>query len=402
MTCKYSIFATDMKLKNIIIIALGAALMLCSCEKSLQKRDKIQKVFIMYSCGYNNLSRELLADIAEVVETSPLSMYNDYCRILVFSHRADGSYTKAVNPVLMEVYTDMNGNPVMDTIATYPGRTGSDAGLLNEVLLKIKDGYPAEEYGFLFSSHGTGWLPFDYYANPTKTLGSDTSYEGGSLHSGYEMDVTDFAAAFPMKMEYMLLDACFASGIETAYELKDVTDYFVASPAEILSDGLVYTDIVRRVMGQQEADVYGICEDYMKHYENQYAAITLVDCRKLDRLAEVCSVLFEKYRYEMDSVDEQKIQAYFRRERRPSNEKHWFYDLEDIFIQCEATPSDLDLLHSALEECVLFADATERLFGYTGNQHVCGLSMYLPQMGNEYLNDYYRTYKWNKDTGLVE
>lgn len=388
-----------------IICVMGLAIAaLCSCEKSLPRLERTKKVFIIYSCGFNNLNGNLLQDINEICETSPALAYDGYYKIFVLSHRvSQGGYSEPVAPVLMQVYRNRKGEVVRDTLHTYPGRTGSDASLLKEVLTRIHADYPADEYGFLFTSHGTGWLPFDYYAHGSKTVGSDFGpVAGGGTGSVYEMDVTDFAAAFPMKMKYVLMDACYASCVELAYEMRNVCDYLVASPTEILDDGLVYTSMLKHLLHDSEPDLEGLCRAYMDYYKSRIASITLVDCSYLDQLAAVCKTLFEKYRTEMANVNEKNIQAYFRRTGSQYTEKHWFYDLEDIIIRCGASNADLAALHNALENAVLYADATDRLFGDTVKEHVCGLGMYLPKMGTPYLDDYYRSYAWNKDTGLVK
>lgn len=36
----------------------------------------------------------------------------------------------------------------------------------------------------------------------------------------YEMNINDMAEAIPMKLDYILFDACFMGGIEVAYEFR--------------------------------------------------------------------------------------------------------------------------------------------------------------------------------------
>ena len=58
----------------------------------------------------------------------------------------------------------------------------------------------------------------------------------------YEMNIEDFAAAIPMKMDYIIMDACLMGGIEVAYALKDKCDRIIFSQAEVIGDGLCEYD----------------------------------------------------------------------------------------------------------------------------------------------------------------
>lgn len=52
------------------------------------------------------------------------------------------------------------------------------------------------------------------------------------------MEITDFAAAIPDHQSISLFsEACLMSGIEVAYELRNKTDYLLASSAELLVPG---------------------------------------------------------------------------------------------------------------------------------------------------------------------
>lgn len=393
-----------MKRRNLLSFTLFAFLcvILSSCEKEYRNPEH---VFIVYSCGYNNLSYALRSDINELVKSPQLCTKTGPRQLVVLSHttKAYGNYSTEMPPALVHIYKTKKGEVVRDTLATFPGRTGSDASLLREVLVKVHNHFNAKDYGFLFSSHGTGWLPFNYYnKGASKTIGSD--FGPGSV-SKYEMDVADFAAAFPYKMKYVLMDACYSSGVEFYYQMRNVSDYIIASPSEILDDGMVYTNMLESLFKASGPDLMAIAKEYMRFYRedayNKIASIAYVDCSKLDNLASVCRMMFEKYRTQMQTVDEKTIQAYFRRDDR-SPERHWFYDLEHIFIRCGASEADLETLHRAIGQAVLFADHTDVLFDGRRVVHSCGLSMYLPQVGNEYLDAYYKPLDWNKATNLVQ
>lgn len=393
----------------------------CGCEERLpapvKDKDEAEKTFIIYSCGHNNLSRDLLKDIEDICSTSPYTVMGGNYRVLVFSHSAKGnSWNIACKPVLMQVYRNSDGHVKRDTIQTWKSEyddkghlkegtyTGSDTRTLKEVLDIIKTQFPSKEYGLLFSSHGTGWLPYNYYntGRITKSMGAD--YTGaGIMGVPSEMEVTDFARTIResgMKFRYMLLDACFMGGVETAYEFRDICDYIMASPTEIWSGGFMYSTMLDHLFAHAAPDLKAMCKAYMSQYK--VATISLIDCSKLEQLSAVCKNIFEKYRTAIASVNERQVQGFFRRTGDYYSEKHWFYDLEDILDKAGITQEDRTRLDASLRDCIIYKAASERLFDGWECKAFCGLSMYLPCVGDADLDNYYRRYEWNKASGLVK
>lgn len=404
---------------TLLCAAWAVLTVVCGCEERLPAPDKTmaEKTFIIYSCGHNNLSTDLLRDIEDICSTSPYTVMGSKYRVLVFSHRAKGnSWNIACDPVLMQVHRNAAGEVVRDTVKTWlsaydaDGKlkedfyTGSDTRTLKEVLDIIKTQFPSKEYGLLFSSHGTGWLPYNYYATGTftKTMGAD--YTGaGSMGVPSEMEVTDFARTIResgLKFSYMLLDACFMGGVETAYEFRDICDYIMASPTEIWSGGFMYSTMLDHLFAHENPDLVEMCKAYMSQYN--VATISLIDCSQMEQLSAACAKIFEKYRQAIAGVNERQVQGFFRRTGDYYSEKHWFYDLEDILDKAGITKEDRAVLDKAFTACIIYKAASERLFDGWKCEAYCGLSMYLPCAGNAGLDNYYKRYAWNKATGLVK
>ena len=124
-----------------------------------------------------------------------------------------------------------------------------------------------------------------------------------------------------------------------------------------------------------------------------------MDCTRLDALASACRTLFSKYSSAIAGLDPYDVQRYWR------NQKHWFYDLEDILVQAGIDSGERSTLTSALNGCILYKAATDEfLKGYGGFtiRTYCGFSMYLPCYGTDFLNGKYKELAWNKATGLVD
>ena len=206
-------------------------------------------------------------------------------------------------------------------------------------------------------------------------------------------------------MKYIVFDACLMGGVEVAYQLKDKTDYIIASQTEILSDGMDYTTMAGYLL---KGDYEGFCENYFAFYDkrtgsNRSASISLIDCGALPALGSVCAGIFSKYREGLGAIDKSRVQQYF------TSNYHWFYDFLDIVKQTGCNEFELYAVSQALDACILYKAATPFFLasslispypGFAMKNH-SGLSMYLPSNGGKYLDTYYRTLEWNKATGLV-
>lgn len=396
-----------------------------------------RKVLLLYSAGFNSISSYLKEDIEDLSTGWLPRERRAEDVILVYSHqpKARGQYAEKTSPVLFRMYAESDGTVVRDTLVTYePGTVSSSAAQLNKVLTYMKDHFPAVGYGMIFSSHATGYLPSGFYTKPDSYIfKEDMMYRQGARErwplspvpytepeqdpslpavksigqdtdgvNSYEMDIKDFAEAIPMKLDYILFDACLMGGIEVAYELAGKCGKVGFSQAEVLAEGFNYRTLASHLLGNKsESDPYSVCKDYFEQYDiqagvNRSATISLIDCRQLDQLAETCRDLFGRYSKEMSQISYSRVQRFFRSSR------HWFYDLESIMENADLSDEDMTVLRTSLEKCILYKGATPSFMGEFSIGTFCGFSMYLPCHGHSELNKYYKTLKWNKATGLVQ
>ncbi len=400
--------------------------------------SKTRKVLLLYSAGYNSLRSYLLDDINDLKEGWLPGNEEKDDILLIYTHTPEksGSYNTPTSPYLIRLYHDQEGEAVSDTLVTYDKSTvSSSAPQLNTVLSHVKENYPAKSYGMIFSSHATGFLPPGYYSNPSsysfmkskmaaagkgdilspvpyvepeydpslpmvKSIGQDQTGTSGNYLS-YEMDLRDFAEAIPMKLDYILFDACLMGGVEVAYELRGKCGKVGFSQAEVLAEGLNYKTLTSHLLKNEAPDPKAVCTDYFEQYEilsgvNQSATISLVDCDRLETLAGVCHSIFDSHRDGLANIDPRRVQRFYR------FSKHWFYDLESIIIEAGAAEEELASLHSALNECILYKAHTDEFLMEFKINIFSGLSMYLPCDGSAELDKYYRTLEWNLASGLVE
>lgn len=382
---------------------------------------------ILYSAGFNSLGSYLKEDI-EDLQTGYLptkSRNDDLVMIISRLPVASRDYSVNTSPVIIRLYKDYEGNAVMDTVKTFPTSSMlSDPTVVRQALEFIQTNYPAKDYGMIASSHATGWLPGNYYAYPkaaavpasiarpeyiepivderhpmVKSIGMDNEIAGGRLY-GHEMEVSEFAAAIPMHLKYLVFDACFMGGIEVAYQLKNAADVIGFSQTEVLADGLFYPKILSHLFEQKEPDIIGIAKDYMDIYLNREgvmksATFSVVDTHHLNELADACKVLFEKYRSDIRTVNPYRVQQFYR------EDKHWFYDMEDILVKAGVPDSEMTDFRKALDKCILYKGHTPSFMLEFEINAFSGFSMFLPNHASNYLVNIYRYTDWNKKTQFV-
>ena len=389
-------------------------------QGSRNPTELTRNVLLLYSAGYTlNIDTYLKEDVQEFAGGwLPSSKAFSKDVVLVYAHLPvrSGNFRDLTSPVLMRLYAGHDGNAVMDTLKVYdPGTISASASQLNEVLSYIYDRFPAEGYGMVMSSHGSGYLPQGFLNNPDtyvysgpepaqKSFGADQDYSGTGPVSR-EIEIQDLAQAIPMKLDYLLFDACYMGGVEVAYELREKCAYVGFSQAEVLADGFNYANLSSHLLLGDAPDPLAVCEEYFQQYDVQSgiwrsATVSLIDCGRMQPLADVCRMLCEKYRSGLDEVNSHRVQGFFR------GGAHWFYDLQDMFVKAGISDDDQETLQAALDECVAYKAATPSfMIGSSGGFYIdafSGFSMYLPANGNPELDKYYRTLEWNKATSLVK
>ena len=392
-----------------ILLFVAFAQLLASCKAVTPDSPEIavqKKTVLFYMAANNNLSGNIISNINSIKNSKLPSEDN----LVIYSHLSEKS------PVLLKVYPN-GGEAAVDTLYKFPATTVSaNSATLKSVLSIVQTLCPAEKYGLVLSSHGTGWLPSGFYSNPTgysssavaamslnapdpyaqmvKSFGSETNADGTAL---VEMEVTDMAKAIPYKLEFILFDACLMSNIEVLYELKDVTDYFIASPAEVLAAGFPYTDIIG-YMYEDVVNAKGIAEAYYNHYNSQsgnYKSAT-IGAFKTDELNDVVAAaktIFEKHRDNILSLDRTAIQRYYRLN------KHWFYDFENYMEVLSGGGEDFTAMQQALESITIYKNATENFLNIKINR-TCGISSYITEE-NTVLTAAYKKLAWNKDVQMI-
>ena len=381
-----------------------------------------RRVFVFFSLGHNDLLTFLNEDINDLLKGDIPEYGPDKDVVLLLKHGTSA-------PTLTQIYT-RNGAIVQEPLKIYSDTTvATRKSIINDVLTIAKDRFPAKSYGMLLSSHGTGWAPEGYCSSPpdkskssimpllgpdphrilTKSIGAH--YTGTSSRT-IEIEIPDLADAIPMHLDYIIFDACFMGCVEVAYELKDKCDQICFSQTEVMAAGMDYQNLLSALFDKNGIDLITVAENYYNIYKNetssvyQSATISVVDCKKLDRLARVVAKNSQNiYDYAAIDGSRQQVQHYYRPPDRYYNFPVYhgiFFDLEDIVKKSGASDEDIAELEDALNECILCKFATESFMNVIPIKSHCGLSMYFYDSDRYILNNYYKTLKWEQDVRLIK
>ena len=402
------------------VLLLAGLSACCKPDRPEEQDDSYNRVVLFLVEGRNSL----LWNVQKNVETLSSSYIppDDRDALLVLSNvpPLTGSRSDPYSPVLFRIRPGKGGEPVRDTLLTLTLREPIAKGeTLSSVLSWVGEHFPSEHYGLVMGSHSSGWLPVGYKwpqnvvtwnadkNRPKRSFGKEEI--GGKT---YSLSIPELAGAIPMHLDFLYFDSCLMGCVEVAYELKDVVDYIAFSPTEVLSDGLDYTTVSERLFGSETPELERLCSDYFALYDGKSgtyrsATISLVDCRRISALAELCKTLFGTYRDSILQLDPEAVQRLY------GDTPYLFFDMEDILVKAGISEGERLALRQALDDCVVYKAATPSYSAGTAPGPItsyCGMSMYLPSVMNRYsqwdfteLNDYYRKeVAWNAATGLLE
>ena len=251
------------------IFAIVSIIGLGSCTEEAFDIDKVNKqtilVFLPWTGGNSSigLTEALSNNIDSICAGIKDKKGLNNTRVLVFFSN------NANNSTLFDLtYNDVTKEVSRTPIKTYEGSAYNSANGFADILNEVRQNAEALNYALIIGAHGCGWSCADdwiNYPNQAKsfntqqTLSYDTPFSGIQFGTDPDNPTTRFFGSVDckensidlstlvegikqsgIKMQYILFDVCYMGNVETAYELKDVTNYLVASSSEIMAKGIPY------------------------------------------------------------------------------------------------------------------------------------------------------------------
>ncbi|MDR0982237.1 MAG: hypothetical protein LBM07_03195 [Culturomica sp.] len=296
---------------------------------------------------------------------------------------ADNGTTSALFNVIRK-----KGKNVAEVVQQYDGVNSADPTFFNNLLTEIANEWTAESYGLVVSSHATGWLPKGRMISPATVFKDESS-------NAAEMDIAAFADAIPYKMDFIIFDACLMGGVEVAYELKDKTDYLLFSPAEVISNGMIFPTTFAHLM-KDAPDLEAVGREFYDYYNSlsgswRSATVSLIKTSELDSLADISRNILYGADVE-NEVNLSSIQSY------GYGGNLLYFDFGDMIKKF--APQSYDEFIEILDAAVIYKANTPGYFSsgsaYSEINHYSGLSVYIPQACFPILNMAHENMKWTR------
>lgn len=237
---------------------------------------------------------------------------------------------------------------------------------MGELIATMAKHAPAKRYGLVCAGHGQAWLPRDVVNNDADISKFSLGYtpwikaEGAEVTRAYGeakvmLNIPELASAIELssiELDYILFDACFMSNIETVYDLRNVANYIIASPCEIMGNGFPYERTLPYLFMDEgmTSDYEKAAESYYIYYRDDYnqnarcGSVTLFDCAEIKALAEATKNVINSA---TEEYDKKQLQTY------EGQAVHHFFDFGQ-WVNVVATDSTaLDTFNTQLSKTVI-------------------------------------------------
>ena len=388
-----------------ILFFMCCAVLITACKKDEEKKipTNAQRTVMVYMSGDNSLSPVVSEDIQEMLQGASGIPLN--CNLVVFIDRSISSEKPFIARITKE--------SKLDTLYKYTNDFyASDPEKLSEVLKQITQLCPAKEYGLVLWGHASGWVV------ESDTIAQKRAY---GIDNNKWMNITQMAKALKglkdqnvlPKLSFIFADCCNMLCAENGYELRDVTDYLIGSPAEIPGRGAPYDKVVPQLF-KSGSDLYrGIIDNYYDYYadydnldysekytwpymkDGYSVPLSVIDTKYIGDLADRTHDMLERatggYPQYPDSPDLTSIAYYLY---NTSNNSDVMYDMRAIMERL-LSADDFKLWNTTYQQAVPYCRMSlkwmsqfwpqQQAFSYFNPdlQYGC-VSMFIPRKGSGY------------------
>lgn len=311
-------------------------------------------------------------------------------RLIVYHNRVGTAYGKA--PQLIDIRP---GERL--TLKTYPDDPdiySTDEARLREALDDMEALAPAQSYGIVFWSHGTGWIEQE------GSRSSASAPEPGMLFSFGEdrkkrMKITTLAHALrDRKFDFIYFDCCHMASVEVAYELRHATDVIVGSGTELPAPGMNYTINLPYFFTRESADMLGAAMATFNYYndmsgQSRTCTMSVINTTALDDLADASRRVMECAPENPIPISQQ--QGFMR-------VNNTLFDMYRYYTNLTGVPDDLmEQWKEAYARTVTYAASTPYVFNILRMDIYSGLGTYIISPSTPADNLGYQNQSWWTD-----
>ena len=414
--------------KILIAICLLSGLTSCHHDDDTPEDNTARRTVLVYMAAENNLTRFATEDLEEM-KTGSLKLAEDQ-NLVIYVDKA-GSLT---TPYIVRA---KNGE-LVDTVFMKEALS-ADPTTLQDVIQYTREHFPAKSYGLLLWGHASGWLVStkDSISRTRgssilepKAYGGATGNNSSSSSGNYWMNIVPMAKAIQNGMgsdhlSFIFGDCCSFGCLEVAYELRNVTDYVIGSPAEVPDMGAPFDLIVPDMFIETDNFYAKIIDHYFDYYLDifknnpQYynkkvgdlagysVPLAVVKTSGLDNLAYATSTLLGTIAEKVStsgSLDLDKVMYY------AISQKKYSYDMYHVFKK-NTTAADFDTWKAAFLQAVPYrlfsmkwmteiSSLRNEMENFDATKDDCGVvSMFFPSTyyngTNPNWNKAIQQYQWN-------
>lgn len=249
--------------KYLILLATALFFGACGCDDEDDDDTGLaERTVLVYMAADNNLSKFADLDLKELKEGS--KQLGKWRKLIV--------YVNQTAPKVPYVARIKNGE-LVDSTSLEKSIT-ADPAILEDMLGYVRRKYPAQSYGLCLWGHASGWA----ISNDSVAYKTSRAY---GLDQGkgrdYWMNIPSMARAIANgmgsdRLRFILADCCNFLCIESAYELRNVTDYLIGSPAEIPERGAPYHLVVPTLFDTSATFYKSVIDTYYDYYLDEIVA----------------------------------------------------------------------------------------------------------------------------------
>ena len=271
---------------------LTSILLLTSCQKDDSEgnvpSEPARRTVLVFMSAENNLTGYTDSDLKEMIQGR--KQVGDDCDLLFYCDHA----SKTEKPFIARIQN--NASHPIDTLYSYPADFySSESSHFTEILQRMTQLGPAKEYALVFWGHANGWLLENDGVNNHRAYGVDNGDNTDTpriKEPSRWLNIPDMAKCFKqlgIRWKFIFFDCCNMQNVEVAYELRNATDYIIASPAEITGAGAPYDTMVPDFFIEDDEQMgIKMCEDYNAQFDyvGGHLPISVVATSKIQALAD--------------------------------------------------------------------------------------------------------------------
>ena len=382
------------------MVLLVGCLTACEQENEMIVHEPGQRTVLIYFVADNNLASYVAGDLDEL--KAGIATYGLFDSQHVLAYVDRGGQASLIELV------EQNGIAVEKVVKTYPDRNSTGVAEMQEVFDDVfqNEAYQAESYGFVYWSHGDGWMPYPLPA--TRWVGQDTGNRDNRMNLSELKQILDSAPHF----DFIMFDACFMQSVEVVYELRDYADYYIASPTETPGPGAPYDAIFPYMLEKGASEK--LAEAYFNVYQDMYqkagtdwqlgVSIAVVKTSELEQLASVTQQVLQGIEEETDcSMLRRQVFDY---DKRSSLSHLGYYDFKNM-MESLLDFSVYEEWERAFDDAVVYWNTTDTNYhSELGNSYsfsmagTNGVSHYIPSSPDTDACEAYRSLEWYEDAGI--